>query len=122
MYRHLFKFAVTTITILTVNLLTGKLTDYMVSYKTHYKPLTFTLVAMGIITVIFYPLIAHMEDWLNNLSARLVTSGRSLGGKYLGLIIVFALCLAVLLYFYARMWYNINIIHILFQGKIRSQF
>ena len=65
MYRKLFKLAVTLITILTVNLISGKISDYLVNYKykTHIKPITFTLIAMGVIVIIFYPLITKLEDW-----------------------------------------------------------
>ena len=121
MYKTIFKFVVTTLTILTVNLLTAKLTDYLVSFKAHYRPITFTLIAMGVITVIFYPLFMWLEDWLNDLSAKIVRSGKSFGGKYLGLLVIYVVCLSVLLYFYAKMWYHIDLIRILFKGHIGSQ-
>jgi hypothetical protein len=123
MYRKLFKLAVTIITILTVNLISGKISDYLVNYKykTHIKPITFTLIAMGVIVIIFYPLITKLEDWLNNLSAKIIKSGRSIGGRYLGLLVMFLICMAVLLYFYAKMWYHIDIIKAIFQGKIESE-
>lgn len=118
MYRALFKFAVTTITILTVNLVTSKISDYLISYKNQSKPITFTLISMGIITLIFYPLFIWLEDGLNMLSVRLVKSGKSFGGRYIGLISIYLVCLAVLLYFYAQMWFNIDVLKILFKGKI----
>ena len=124
MYRKLFKFAVTTITILTINLISGKISEYLVNYRsnTHIKPIAFTLIAMGIIVVIYYPLIAKMEEWLNGVSARIIKSGRSIGGKYLGLIVMYVICLVILLYFYAKMWYHVDLIKIIFQGKLGSQF
>jgi hypothetical protein len=124
MYRRLFKFAVTTITILTVNLITSKISDYMISYKfkAQVKPLTFTLMAMGIITLVFYPLFTYMQEWLNSLSLRIIRSGRSIGGKYIGLLVMYVLCLTILVYFYAKMWYNLDIIKVIFQGKLGSQF
>ena len=121
MYKTIFKFVVTTLTILTVNLITAKLTDYLVSFKAHYRPITFTLIAMGVITVIFYPLFMWLEDWLNELSAKIVRSGKSFGGKYLGLLVIYVVCLSVLLYFYAKMWYHIDLIRILFKGHIGAQ-
>jgi hypothetical protein len=121
MYKAIFKFVVTTITILTVNLLTIKITEYLISFKTHYRPITFSLIAMGVITIIFYPLFTWMEVWLNELSAKIVRSGKSFGGKYIGLLVIFVVCLSVLLYFYAKMWYHIDLIRILFKGHIGSQ-
>lgn len=109
MYRYLFRFFVMTITILTANLMTNAISDYMVSYKNQYKPLTFTLLGMGVIVVIFYPLFVKLEGWVKDISVKAIKSGKSLGGKYLGLILSFLVCMLVLTYFYAKMWYHINI-------------
>lgn len=122
MYRFLFRFVVTTITILTANLLTTAISDYMVTYKNTARPLTFTLIGMAIIVIVFYPLFLKLEDWVTGLSVKLVKSGKSLAGKYLGLFFVFVVCLVVLGYFYARMWYQIDIVRALFSGSIRNLF
>jgi len=120
MYRFFFRFVVTTITILTANLLTTAISDYMVTYKYSAKPLTFTLMGMGIIVIIFYPLFLKLEDWVTRISVKLVKSGHSLAGKYLGLFLVFVVCLFILSYFYARMWYHIDIVRALFNGTLGS--
>jgi len=118
MYRFLFRFAVTTLTILTANLITAAMGDYMITYKNHVKPLTFTLIAMTIIVIVFYPLFIKMEEWLKKLSVKVVKSGNSLAGKYIGLFFTFLLGLLILLYFYAKMWYHIDLLKILFSGNI----
>jgi hypothetical protein len=120
MYRKLFKFIVTTITILTANLLTNYISGYLTGYKYHLRPIVFTLVAMGIITLIFYPLFTKLEDWINSLSVKIVKSGRSFGGKYLGLLFIFILCIGILTYFYAKQWYKIDLLKALFNGSIRQ--
>jgi hypothetical protein len=122
MYRKIFKFAVMTITILLVNLITTKITDYFISYRVQYKPITFSLIAMAIITLIFYPLFTNLEDWVNEISVKIFRSGKMLGSKYIGLLLIFFICLSILLYFYTKMYYNVDLINILFQGKIGSQF
>lgn len=122
MYRYFFRFVVTTVTILTANLLTTAITDYMISYKNHVKPVTFTLIAMGIIVVVFYPLFTKMEDWVKALSLKLIKSGKSLAGKYLGLTMAFLATLAVLCYFYAKAWYHIDLAKALFSGNIGGYF
>ena len=109
MYRYLFRFFVMTITILTANLLTTALSDYMVSYKNQYKPVVFTLLGMGIIVLIFYPLFVKLEAWVKEISVKAIKSGKSLGGRYLGLIFTFLICMLALMYFYGKMWYHINI-------------
>lgn len=122
MYRYFFRFAVTAITILTANLITIAISDYMITYKNHYKPFTFTLIAMGIIIVIFYPLFVKLEDWVKGISVKVVKSGNSFAGKYLGLPLTFMACLMVLFYFYAKMWYHIDFLQALLHGNIRGYF
>lgn len=118
MYRYFFRFVVTIITILTASLLTTALGDYLATYKNHYKPITFTLIGMSIIVVIFYPLFMKLEEWVKIISVKVIKSGNSLAGKYLGLCLTFFGAMLVLFYFYARMWYHIDFMTILFQGKI----
>lgn len=118
MYRYFFRFVVTTVTILTANLLTTAISDYMISYKNHIKPVTFTLIAMGIIVIVFYPLFTKMEEWVKSLSMKVVKSGKSVAGKYMGLTLAFLASLAVLCYFYAKEWYHIDLAKALVNGTL----
>ena len=122
MYRFLFRFVVTTLTILTASLITTAISDYMISYKNNYKPLTFTLIGMGITVLIFYPLFLKLEDWITNISIRFIRSGNSLAGKYLGLLLTFFAGMFILMYFYARMWYHIDLFRVLISGGIGRYF
>jgi len=120
MYRYFFRFVVMTLTILTANLITIAINNYMVSYKYHYKPLVFTFLGMAIIVVVFYPLFIKLENWVKDISVSVVKSGKSVAGRYMGLVLVFLLGLLVLSYFYARMWYHINLLHGLLHGNING--
>jgi hypothetical protein len=119
MYRYTFRFVVMTLTILTANLLTNAISNYMISYKNHYKPLIFTFLGMGILVLIFYPLFIKLESWVKDLSIKAVKSGKSVAGRYLGLFLVFITALLILAYFYAKMWYHIDMFHALINGTIR---
>lgn len=118
MYRALFRFSVTTLTILTANLLTTAISNYMISYKNTFKPLIFTLIGMAILVIVFYPLFTKLEDWVTDLSKKVIRSGKSVAGKYLGLLLAFIAAMLVLIYFYAKMWYNIDLLSALFHGNI----
>lgn len=118
MYRFLFRFVVITLTILTANLLTTALSDYMITYRNHMKPIAFTFLGMLIIVVVFYPLFTRLEEWVKRLSVKVIKSGRSLAGKYLGLFLAFLTAIAILFYFYAKMWYHIDFIQVILHGKI----
>jgi hypothetical protein len=120
MYRYFFRFVVATLTILTANLLTTALSDYMITYKNHVKPITFTLVAMAIIVVVFYPLFMKMEEWLKGISVKFVKSGNSVAGKYFGLTMTFLAGLIILLYFYTKMWYHVDLFKVLLSGNIKG--
>ena len=122
MYRLFFRFVVMTLTILTANLLTNAMGNYLATYKNQYKPLTFTLIGMTVIVVIFYPLFARLEEWVKSLSVKVVKSGNSVAGKYLGLFLTFLAALTILLYFYAKMWYHIDFIQVILHGSIRGYF
>jgi hypothetical protein len=122
MYRFFFRFVVTTLTILTATLITNAISDYMVSYKNHYKPLTFTILGMAIIIVVFYPLFMKLEVWIESFSKKMIKSGNSLAGKYLGLFLTFLFGLMVLTYFYAKVWYHIDLARILLHGSIGGYF
>jgi hypothetical protein len=108
MYKYFFRFVVTTLTILTANLITNGISDYMVTYRYSTKPIGFT----------FYPLFIKLEDWVTDISVKFIKSGRSLAGKYLGLFLTFSGGMLVLFYFYARLWYHIDFLRVLFHGEI----
>lgn len=122
MYKFFFRFVVATITILTATLLTNAISAYLVSYKNHFRPVVFTLLGMGIIIVIFYPLFMKLEDWLKYLSVKLVKSGNSAAGKYMGLLLTFLVALLILFYFYAKMWYHIDFMKVLMNGTLSNYF
>ena len=118
MYRYFFRFVVMTLTILTVNLITNAITNYMVSYKDHYKPVAFTFLGMAITVVIIYPVFIKLESWVKDISVKAIKSGKSVAGKFFGLIFTFAAALLVLSYFYAKMWYHIDFFQALLHGRI----
>jgi len=109
MSRTFFRFAVTTLTILTVELLVTWITGYLVSFRSRFDPYTFTLISMGIITAVFYPLFTKIHGWINALSKKIIKSGKSVGGKFVGMLLAFLVCFGILFYFYLKMWYGISL-------------
>ncbi len=113
MYRYIFRFFVTVITILTANLLTTAISGFLVTFKNHYNPVRFTIIGMAIIVLIFYPLFIKLEDWVKAVSVKVMRSGNSYAGKYLGLPVTFLAAMLILFYFYAKMWYNIDYLQVI---------
>lgn len=122
MYRYLFRIFVITLTILTANLLTTALSDYLITYRNHVRPATFTFIAMGIIVIVFYPLFTMLEEWVKKISVKFIKSGKGVAGKYLGIFFTFVAAMLVLFYFYGKMWYHIDFLRVLFHGDIAKYF
>ncbi len=122
MYKFLFRFFVITLTILTANLLTEAISAYLITYRHHMKPVIFTLIGMGVIVVIFYPLFIKMEEWVKKISTKFIKTGKSVAGKYLGLLLAFLVAMMVLLYFYVKMWYKTDLIRAILDGTILNYF
>jgi hypothetical protein len=118
MYKFLFRFFVITLTILTANLLTNAISNFLTTYRHHMRPVAFTFIGMGVIVLIFYPLFTKLEEWVKKISTKFIKTGKSVGGKYIGLFSAFLVAIIVLFYFYAKMWYNIDFLNVLFSGKI----
>jgi hypothetical protein len=121
-YRKVFRFMVFVLTILTANLISDFLSNYLVSFKSYYRPIPFTLLAMGIIVLIFYPSFQVLDHWISKLSKNVVETGKSLAGKYFGLFLAFFIAILILTYLYLQVWYDINIFDYLFKGKIMRLF
>ncbi len=118
MYRNLFRFAVFTVTILAANLLTSTLSNYFITFRHHMKPVTFTIIGMAVTVLIFYPLFVKLEELVEKISMDVLKRGRTTLGKYVGLIFSFLVCLVVLIWFYAKMWYHIDLLKIFIKGDL----
>jgi hypothetical protein len=110
MYRFLFRFTVMTISVLSAQLLVTWITGYVMQWKHLGSPYVSTLAGMGLVTLVLFPLFAKLQDWVDAGSKKIVNKGRSMGGRYLGLLLSFLLCLAVLFYFYLKMWFGLDLV------------
>ncbi|NJO89917.1 MAG: hypothetical protein HC831_13940 [Chloroflexia bacterium] len=120
--KKLIKFVVFVITILTANLLGDYAGDFLTSFKNDYKPLTFTLIAMVVIVIIFYPLFDSLEEWVTKFSNKIVKEGAKNFGPNLAIFMIFLVSMIVLIFFYARQYYEINIFRHLFRGNFEGLF
>jgi hypothetical protein len=91
----------------------------MVSYKTHYKPVAFTFLGMAVTVVILYPLFIKLESWIKDISVKAIKSGKSVAGKFFGLLFTFLAALFILSYFYAKMWFHIDFFKAIFHSGVK---
>ncbi len=98
------------ITVLTVNLLTGYITDNIIHYKLELNPYKFTAIAMLVLVFILVPAYSYLNARVELLVAKVLLSGSNSFGKIVGLLLSFALIFAVLFAIYLHDWFQINIL------------
>jgi len=110
MFKKLFGIMVLMITVLTVNLLTGYITDNIIHYKLDLNPYKFTAIAMLVLVFILVPAYSYLNARVELLVAKVLLSGSNSFGKIIGLLLSFALIFAVLFAIYLHDWFQINIL------------
>ena len=106
--RRIVKFMVLVISILAINLITTHIDNLLISYRKTYSPLIFTLIGMGIIIIIFYPLFLYLDKWVGGFSRKFFQKGKQLFGAKLGVFIAFIIAVGALFFFYVQLWYKID--------------
>jgi hypothetical protein len=96
------------ISVLTVNLLTGWITDYIVHYKLGINPYKFTAIAMLALVFILVPAYSYLDKQVEYLIAKVLLSGSNSFGKVMGLFLSFAVIFGVLFLLYLKEWFHIN--------------
>ena len=101
------------ISVLTVNILTGFITDYIIHYKIALDPYKFTAIAMLALVFILVPAYSYLNGQVEILIARVLLSGSSSFGKIIGLLFSFALIFSILFAIYLHEWFHINLLTVL---------
>ena len=110
MFKKIFGIMVLMISVLTVNLLTGFITNYIIHYKIELNPYKFTAIAMLGLVFILVPSYRYMSSRIEILVARVLLSGSNSFGKTLGLLISFTLIFSILFAVYLHQWFHINLL------------
>lgn len=101
------------ITVLSVNLLTGFLTNYIIHYQIGLNPYKFTLIAMLALVFILVPAYSYMSVKLEILVAKTLLSGSNSFGKFIGLLCSFGIIFCLLFGIYLNQWFGINVLDII---------
>jgi hypothetical protein len=113
MFKKLFSVMVLMISVLTVNLLTGFITDHIVHYRLDLNPYKFTALAMLVLVFILVPAYSFMSGKIELLVARILLSGSNSFGRTMGLLLSFGIIFSILFSIYLYQWFGINILNIL---------
>lgn len=94
--------------VLTLNLLTGYITDYIVHHNSGINPYKFTGIAMLALVFILVPAFSYMNPKVEHLVARVLVSGSNSFGKNMGLLLSFIVIFGILFLIYLNQWFGIN--------------
>lgn len=101
------------ISVLTVNLLTGFITERIVHYRLDLNPYKFTALAMLVLVFILVPAYSFMSTKIEILVARILLSGSNSFGRTLGLLLSFGIVFSILFAIYLYQWFGINLLNVL---------
>ena len=108
--KKLIKFMVLTLSILMATLVANNIDNFIQShYKQKFSPHTFTLIGMGLVLLIYYPLFTWLDKWASSFANTFLKAGKQFGGSVTGSFLAFLLGLLVLYYFYGQLWFDKNV-------------
>lgn len=108
-YRKFASFLIFIISILTVNLITTFISDYLMKYMHLTHPLKATLIGMVLMVFILFPAYNWIDKLSGIITVRIFNAGRNAGGKFLGLLWAFFVAFGVLFLCYLYIWFNIKV-------------
>ena len=97
------------VSILTANLVTTWIDDYVITYKDTYKPYIFTWIGMAIVIIVYYPLFSRIDKWSTVLADKFIRFGKKYTGEKTGAFFAFVFLLLLLYYFYGKLWFESNV-------------
>lgn len=107
-YKKLTNFYVFVLSILAVNLLSDKITGFILGMRIMQDPARATLTGMAMLVFVLYPFFHYLDQWSEQAAKRLFKIGKHAGGKFIGVSLVFLLALSALFLFYFADWHGKN--------------
>jgi hypothetical protein len=108
-HRKLVNFCIFIVSILTVNIATEKVTDYLLRYKHYTHPAKATLIGMLLTAFVLYPAFRWIDDLSEKLTKKYFKAGKNAAGKTFGVILTFGLAMSLLFCLYLNSWFELNI-------------
>jgi len=105
-YKKLVNFFIFIISILSVNLITTYLTDWLFQYRFTAHPAKATLIGMGAVVFILYPAFNWLDEISEKFTKKFFKAGKNTGGRFFGLLFAFIIALTVLFLFYIHLWFG----------------
>lgn len=106
------------ISILTANLITNSIDNYVLKYKHSFNPYVFTWIGMLIVVIVFYPLFTWLDKFSENFAGKFIKAGKKITGKKAGVVLSFIIALLVLYYLYGKVWFNVNVLFSMIKASV----
>lgn len=106
-YKKVLNALVFLVSILFVNILTTFIGDYALNYLHRMHPAKATAIGMAATVFILFPAFTYIDKWSERTTKKLFNAGKNAAGKFIGLLLVFAITLSVLFTVYLKMWFNV---------------
>ncbi len=110
MMKHISRGIVFSVSILVSYLITGAIEDRVLAETEHFRPLTATLIGMGIIVLIFTPVFAYTDRITEAAIRAGLRESKSGAGKIIGVIAFVAIVYAILLALFLDKWFQLSLI------------
>lgn len=105
-YKKLTNFYVFVLSILGVNLLSDKITNFILGMRFMQDPARATLMGMAMLVFVLYPVFHYLNGWSEKAAKQIFKIGKNAGGKFTGVTLAFLLSLFVLFLIYFASWFG----------------
>lgn len=105
-YRKFVNLLVFIVSILSVNLITDRITNYLLEHKHLTHPAKATAIGMFLTVAVLYPAFIWIDDIAEKVAKNFFKAGKNAAGKIIGVLITFGVVLGILFLFYLHLWFG----------------
>ncbi len=109
-YKKLVNWYVFILSILAVNLISDRITDYLMGLRFMAHPVKATAIGLCVLVFLLYPAFHYINGWSERTAIRIFRIGKNAGGKFTGVTLAFLLCLFILYLFYMSIWFGNDVL------------
>jgi hypothetical protein len=106
-YKKFVNLLVFIVSILSVNLITDRITNYLLEHKHLTSPAKATLLGMFLTVAVLYPAFMWIDDLAEKIAKNFFKAGKNAAGKTIGVLIAFAVAIGILFLIYLHLWFGL---------------
>jgi hypothetical protein len=106
-YKKFVNLLVFIVSILTVNLVTDRITNYLLEHKHVTHPAKATAIGMFLTVAVLYPAFMWIGDFGEKVTKNFFKAGKNAAGKTIGVLVTFSVAVGILFLFYLHLWFGL---------------